>query len=171
VYDKGGVEPDILTDEVVPHEILITLILNNLIFDFANQYHANNPEITEAEKFQITPEIYSQFQQFLKGKEYSYKSQTEALLEKLTEVATEEQYLEKIDPIIKQLNQAIEEEKERDLIKYQEEISQYLSMEIVTRYYYQKGKIVNQLVYDPDLKVAKQILLDQKRYQSILSGK
>lgn len=171
VYDKGGVEPDILTDEVVPHEILITLILNNLIFDFANQYHARNPEITEAEKFQITPEIYSQFQQFLKGKEYSYKSQTEALLEKLTEVATEEQYLEKIDPIIKQLNQAIEEEKERDLIKYQEEISQYLAMEIVTRYYYQKGKIVNQLVYDPDLKVAKQILLDQKRYQSILSGK
>jgi len=171
VYDKGGVEPDVITDEVVPHEILITLILNNLIFDFANQYHANNPEIAEAAQFQVTPEIYTQFQQFLKGKEYSYKSETEALLEQLTKVATEEQYLEKIDPIIKQLNQAIEEEKERDLIKYQEEISQYLAMEIVTRYYYQKGKIVNLLVHDPDIKVAKQILIDQKQYQSILSGK
>lgn len=171
VYDKGGVEPDVLTDEVVPHEILITLILNNLIFDFANQYHASNPEIAEAAQFQVTPEIYTQFQQFLKGKEYSYKSETETLLEQLTKVATEEKYLEKIDPIIKQLNQAIEEEKERDLIKYQEEISQYLAMEIVTRYYYQKGKIVNLLVHDPDIKVAKQILIDQKRYQSILSGK
>ncbi|HOH22967.1 MAG TPA: S41 family peptidase [Bacteroidales bacterium] len=171
VYDKGGVEPDVITDEVVPHEILITLILNNLIFDFANQYHANNPEIAEAAQFRVTPEIYTQFQQFLKGKEYSYKSETEALLEQLTKVATEEQYLEKIDPIIKQLNQAIEEEKERDLIKYQEEISQYLAMEIVTRYYYQKGKIVNLLVHDPDIKVAKQILIDQKQYQSILSGK
>lgn len=171
VYDKGGVEPDVITDEVVPHEILITLILNNLIFDFANQYHANNPEIAEAAQFRVTPEIYTQFQQFLKGKEYSYKSETEALLEQLTKVATEEQYLEKIDPILKQLNQAIEEEKERDLIKYQEDISQYLAMEIVTRYYYQKGKIVNQLVHDPDIKVAKQILIDQKQYQSILSGK
>ena len=171
VYDKGGVEPDVITDEVVPHEILITLILNNLIFDFANQYHANNPEIAEAAQFQVTPEIYTQFQQFLKGKEYSYKSETEALLEQLTKVATEEQYLGKIDPILKQLNQAIEEEKERDLIKYQEEISQYLAMEIVTRYYYQKGKIVNLLVHDPDIKVAKQILIDQKQYQSILSGK
>lgn len=171
VYDKGGVEPDVITDEVVPHEILITLILNNLIFDFANQYHANNPEIAEAAQFRVTPEIYTQFQQFLKGKEYSYKSETEALLEQLTKVATEEQYLGKIDPILKQLNQAIEEEKERDLIKYQEDISQYLAMEIVTRYYYQKGKIVNQLVHDPDIKVAKQILIDQKQYQSILSGK
>jgi len=36
VYDKGGVEPDIETDEIIPHEILITLVINNLIFDFAN---------------------------------------------------------------------------------------------------------------------------------------
>jgi len=93
------------------------------------------------------------------------------MLEGLREVAIQEKYYSNIEPIFNQLKTTIEQEKGKDLIKYQDEISQYLAVEIVARYYYQKGKIVNQLSIDPDIKVAKEILLDSSKYKSILSGK
>lgn len=171
VYDKGGVEPDVKTEEVIPHEILITLVVNNLIFDFANQYHQDHPQIATAEEFIITPELYTEFLKFLQGKEYSYKTETETMLENLKEVAVTEKYYSEIEPLLIQLKSTLEKEKGDDLVKYQEEISQYLAVEIVGRYYYQKGKIINQLSKDPDIKVAKEVLLDTQRYNSILSGK
>lgn len=171
VYDKGGVEPDVKTDDVIPHEILITLVVNNLIFDFANQYHQEHPKIAPAEAFNITPELYAEFLRFLQGKEYSYKTETETMLESLKEVAVTEKYYAEIEPLYIQLKSTLEKEKAKDLAKYQEEISQFLALEIVTRYYYQKGRIINQLSTDPDIKVAKEVLLDSKRYNSILSGK
>lgn len=171
VYDKGGVEPDVATEANIPHDILISLILNNLIFDFANQYHQDHPKIAPAEDFRITSEIFNLFLKSLEGKEYSYKTETEAILEALREVAVNEQYYTEIEPLFNQLENTIEKEKEKDLVKYQEEISEYLAVEIVARYYYQKGKIINQLSIDPDIKVAKDILSDSTKYKSILSGK
>lgn len=171
VYDKGGVEPDVKTEEVIPHEILITLVINNLIFDFANQYHQDHPQIAPADEFNITPELYAEFLKYLQGKEYSYKTETETMLEQLKEVAVTEKYYTEIEPLYIQLKSTLENEKSKDLVKYQEEISQFLALEIVTRYYYQKGRIINQLSKDPDIKVAKEVLLDSIKYKSILSGK
>lgn len=171
VYDKGGVEPDIKTEEITPHEILVTLVINNLIFDFANLYHQQHTQIAPAEEFKVDSELFAQFLKFLEGKEYTYKTETEIMLEGLKEVAIQEKYYANIEPIFNQLKTTIELEKGKDLIKYQDEISQYLAVEIVARYYYQKGKIVNQLSIDPDIKVAKEILLDSSKYKSILSGK
>ncbi len=42
-------------------------------------------------------------------------------------------------------------------------------MEIVQRYYYQKGKIIAALQDDSELQTAFEILLDQSRYEQILS--
>ena len=48
---------------------------------------------------------------------------------------------------------------------------EYLASEIAVRYYYQKGRIINQLSIDPDIITAKEILHDKNRYNSILKIK
>ncbi|HNX21961.1 MAG TPA: S41 family peptidase [Bacteroidales bacterium] len=171
VYDKGGVEPDVVTDEVEASTILVTLVQNNLVFDFANQYFVNHPTIAEADQFVVDDQLYSQFLAFVKGKDFKYKTETEDLLEELITVSKQEKYYEEVNPLIEQLKSKIVQEKEKDLLKFKEEISQYLANEIVARYYFQKGRIINQLSYDPDIKMAKQILMDSVRYKSILSDK
>lgn len=171
VYDKGGVEPDVVTDEVDASTILITLVQNNLVFDFANQYYVNHPTLAEADQFVVDDQLYSQFLAFVNGKDFKYKTETEDLLEELITVSKQEKYYEEVNLLIEQLKSKIVQEKEKDLLKFKEEISQYLANEIVARYYFQKGRIINQLSYDPDIKMAKQILMDSVRYKSILSGK
>jgi len=171
VYDKGGVEPDVLTEDSLVSDILIALISNNHIFDFANQYRADHETIAEADKFTVDDALYAQFVEFLKGKDYSYKTETETELEAFKKTAEEEKTFSAIEPLYNQLKKKLEDEKAMDLQTYKNEISKYLASEIVVRYYYQSGRLKNLLTEDVDVATAKSILLDANRYKEILSSK
>ena len=62
---------------------------------------------------------------------------------------------------------------DRDLETFHDEIAELLSIEIVKRYYYQKGEIIESIKNDKDLKEACRILGNKSRYDEILnlSGK
>lgn len=171
VYDKGGVEPDVISPDSVASNLLLALVLNNHIFDFATRFRATHPTIPDAKDFRVTDEIYKEFLNYLKDKEYTYTTETEKYLEDLRVVAEEEKYFEDIAVMYNEMKKRIEEEKSSELEKYKDEISDYLASEIISRYYFQKGKYVDMMRCDPEIAAAKQLLLDQKRYQSILSKK
>lgn len=171
VYDKGGVEPDVITKDSVVSNLLVSLILNNIIFDYANLYHANHDSIAAPDKFVFTDADYADFLNFIKDKDYTYQTETEKLLEELKKTATDEQYFGAIEDTYEILQKKIEEDKASDAQKFKTEISLYIASEIVARYYYQKGRVIFQLSEDPDIAEAMKILLDSKQYQKILSGK
>ena len=171
VYDKGGVEPDVITTDTAASNLLLALVVNNHIFDYATQFRATHASIPPAKDFVVTDEIYNDFISFLKGKEYTYTTETEKVMEDLKEVAEEEKYFGDISTLYDSMKKLIEEEKKTELQKYKAEISDYLASEIISRYYFQKGKYVDMLRSDPEISAAKQLLLDQPRYKSILGLK
>lgn len=171
VYDKGGVEPDVLTPEVEASNVLLSLVLNNLVFDFANMYHANHTVIPPAAEFAVDDDLYAEFVAFLKDKDYNYKTETEYVLDDLKESADLDKYWNKLKPMYDSMLETIKKEKEADLQTYKGEISEYLASEIAVRYYYQKGRIISQLSIDPDIAEAKKVLNDTARYRSILKLK
>ncbi len=171
VYDKGGVEPDVISPDTVASNLLLALVLNNLIFDYATQYRATHATIPEAKDFRVNDEIYNDFVHFLKDKEYTYTTETEKVMEELKEVAEDERYFKDISALYDSMKKEIEEEKSTELQKYKAEISDYLASEIISRYYYQKGKYVDMLRCDPEITAAKDLLLNQVRYKSILGQK
>lgn len=171
VYDKGGVEPDVISPDSVASNLLTALVLNNHIFDYATQFRATHASIPDARDFRVTDEIYNDFLHFLKDKEYTYTTETEKVMEDLKEVAEDEKYFGDIAALYDNMKKKIEEEKGTELQKYKAEISDYIASEIISRYYYQKGKYVDMLRCDPEITAAKQLLLDPTRYKSILSKK
>ena len=171
VYDKGGVEPDVTTPDVEASNVLVSLVLNNLIFDFANQYHANHSEIPPAAEFKVDDNLYNEFVNFLKNKDYQYKTETEYVLEDMKEAAEADKYWEQIESLCNAISEKIKQEKAADLQTYKKEIAEYLASEIAVRYYYQKGRICSQLAIDPDIATAKEILNDNARYRTILKMK
>ena len=57
--------------------------------------------------------------------------------------------------------------------RYRKEIAEILKLEIVGRYYFQKGKIISTLKDDVELKRAVEILLntnDKNEYENLLKG-
>ena len=171
VYDKGGVEPDVpVSDEVVP-DILSSLIEARAIFDFANDYRAKHETIAEAEKFTVDDALYNEFLKYLKEKQYAYTSSLEETLAALKEKAEDEKSFSSIQTAYNQLKTQLENLKTQDLTTHKAEISRALTQEIVSRYYYSTGKLINSLHHDAYIDAAKSVLLNKSRYQSILSPK
>ena len=171
VYDKGGVEPDVpVADETVP-DILTALIEEQAIFDFANDYRAKHETIAEAEKFVVDDKIYNEFLQFLKAKKYACTTALETKLNELKETAENDHSFADIQSAYNQLKSQIESLKTQSLTSHKAEIERALTQEIVSRYYYSTGKLVNSLHHDSCIEAAKSVLLDKSRYNAILSPK
>jgi len=171
VYDKGGIEPDILTPDSIPSNVLIALVMNHIIFDFCNEFASKHDTILEPKQFKLSDEKYQQFADFARSKNFEYTTTTEELLHELKEIAQIEKYFPVIEPIYLDMLNKIENEKSNDIYTFKNEISEFISNEIVARYYFQKGRIEHQLNMDTEVKLAMEILLDAKRYKAILSGK
>lgn len=170
VYDGGGIEPDISIPPKKYSRILSSLFTKFLIFDFTTAYVREHPEIDTPEDFKITDETYENFIAFLSDKDYDYVTASENNLKKLKESAAAEGSFEAIEAQYQQLQEAMMHNKEEDLITYKEEISKLLKIEIVTRYYFQEGKIRTSLHGDPEIIRAIEILDDPSTYNSILDG-
>ena len=58
--------------------------------------------------------------------------------------------------------------KDNDLENNKEEIKNFLSNEIVSRYYYQEGRIIDKLKNDKDIDEALRLLQNLEEYYSLL---
>ena len=171
VYDKGGVEPDVAVPDEVQPDILTALIEAQAIFDFANEYRAKHEAIAEAATFTVDDALYNEFLAFLKAKKYNYTTALEEALEDLKTTAVDEKAFASIQTAYNQLKAQVENLKTQDLTTYKPEIARALTQEIVSRYYYSTGKLINSLHHDSYIEAAKSVLLNPSRYQSILSPK
>lgn len=171
VFDGGGVAPDFAIEAKQLSNISISLLNKNLIFDFATAYRLKNPSISNAAAFKVSDAVYQEFVDFLKGKEYDYKTKSEKLLEDYKEAAQKEKYYDAIASDFNTLQAKMMHDKDADLQKYKTEIKQLLEEEIASRYYFQKGRIQVSLANDPEVAKAIQVLDDKSTYLNTLKNK
>jgi len=170
VYDGAGIFPDIEVTQREYANISYQLITERIIFDFASKFVAENPSITDARNFRITDEIYQEFVAFTADKDIDYETKTEKLLKELEEAAEEEKYEESIIKSMEELEKMVLKDKQEDLQKFREEIALLLKNEIVSRYYFQKGRVEAALDEDPVILKAIEVLENKEIYQSVLDG-
>ena len=168
VYDGAGVDPDVsLTLEEYPH-ILMSLIRNRHIFDYVSIYEKEHVEIAPAKDFKMTVRDYNEFTKYLSDKEYHYETETERFYDRLEKVADAEEFKE-IDKELASLKNAIEKAKNDDLEKFKTVIMDFLEAEITERYYYEEGRIEQQIFSDLEVAEAKALLANPSKYQNILT--
>jgi carboxyl-terminal processing protease len=169
VTDGGGIYPDLSVKPRKYSNILRSLVINNLIFDFATIYKSKHPEIASAREFVLTEADYTDFITFLQDKSYEYKTESEKLLDQFKEIAQKEHYFSDLSGEFDALYTKKKATKSNDLQKFKPEIIEFVTEEIVSRYYFQKGRIEASFATDAELKEALVILKDGERYKTILS--
>ncbi len=170
VYDGSGVYPDIYVEPYKYHQITQVLSSKYLIFDYATQYAKMNMKIAAAKDFKITDAEYNAFISFLKGKDYSYKTNTETLMDEMKKEAVDEKKFEVIKPDYDQLVNKVMASKNDDLVQFKSEIKQVLESEIVQRYYFEKGRTEQTFQYDNDMKEGLKFLSNRNTLASVLKG-
>ena len=170
VFDGGGVAPDLTVEDESLSNVATNLVTGSVIFDFATYYNSKTEKIASPEEFVITPEIYADFIQFVKGQDFKYESKTESELDNLLEVAKREKYYDISKDEFENLKLKLGHNLDQDLEHFKKEISELLADEIVSRYYYQKGAIKAALRDDSDVTKALDILHKPDGYAAIFDS-
>lgn len=169
VYDGGGIEPDVKMEDENLSPLAITLLNKNFIFDYATKYYYSHSTIAPAAEFALSENDFNDFEKWLSDKDYSYKTESEQLLAGLKETAEKEKYFDNVKNEYNALATRLSHDKKQDLIKNKQEVMQLLSNEIVSRYYQQRGRVINRLKRDDkDLQKALLLLSNNKDYKSVL---
>lgn len=170
VFDGGGVAPDVAVEDESLSNLAANLVTSSVIFDYATCFNSKTEKIPGPEEFVITPEIYSDFVTFVKGQDFKYESKTEEELDNLLEVAKKEKYYDISKDEFEKLKTKLGHNLDQDLEHFKKEISDLLTDEIVSRYYYQKGAIKASLKDDNDIKKAIEVLHKPDGYAAIFGA-
>lgn len=169
VYDGGGIKPDVEVEREPYAPITQSLLRKGLLFEYANKYFAEHPEIEEAREFALSDDEYESFAQWLTGKEYDYTTDVERMLAQLERTAEEEESFEDIKSHIEDLHQAVSHDKEQDVQDFKPEIREELEREIATRYFLASGGIESSFDDDQEIRKALEILSDETKLQGVLN--
>jgi carboxyl-terminal processing protease len=166
VYDGHGITPDVEVNPEEASQVLSALVQHWVIFNYATHYHSQHSTIDSADVFRLTDVEYNDFVQYAKNQKFEYETGTEQLFAELKKVAKDEKYYEGAEKEFEQLFTRIEPRKEADLIKFKDQIKEYLENEIVGRYYLQRGRAQNALPVDRCVLKSKEVF--SSNYSDIL---
>ena len=168
VIDGRGIEPDILVEEKELSRLVITLVQNNFFFDYATQFYYSHPEISDAKTFSLTDQQYEDFKAYVLAETFEYSTATEEMLKRMRETAEEEGFYSDAEKEYEALMLRVVPSKERDLDKFKPQIKSILENEIVSRYYYQKGRAEYSFREDYSVIESLNVLKDISKYNTIL---
>ena len=170
VFDGGGILPDVVVDQKKLSNITVSLISKNIIFDFASHYRNTHPTIAAARDFKLDENDWNDFVEFIADKDYDYTTKSEKSLEDLKKNSEEEKYLDALKTDIEVLKQKLTHNKKEDVEKNRDEITAIIIQEIVSRYYFQEGKIEASFGQDQEIKKAVEVLGNSTLHSNILNG-
>lgn len=170
VYDGGGIDPDFVVDRRKFAPITFSLLKKDHLFNYATEYYYTHDRIDPASSFDLSDGEYSDFLNWLSGKDYDYTTEVEKTIEELIESAKKEKYYDDIKDQIYSLKEATLHNKESDLQTFKKEIKVLLEQEIASRYYLERGMIESTFQEDHDILKAIEILNDSASYEETLAG-
>ena len=168
VIDGRGIEPDEKTGSETMSKFTKALIQNHILFNYATEYRQKNAEITSSEKFKLSEQDLADFKQFMLKQDFSFSSSSEEQLKKWKETTEKEGDFDKIKTEYDAILSKLSSTKEANFEKSKDEIRNILENEIVSRYYFQNGRILNGFTSDKSIEKSIEILQNSSRYNTIL---
>ena len=168
VIDGRGIEPDEKTGSETMSKFTKALIQNHILFNYATEFRQKNAEITSSEKFKLSEQDLADFKQFMLKQDFSFSSSSEEQLKKWKETTEKEGDFDKIKTEYDAILSKLSSTKEANFEKSKDEIRNILENEIVSRYYFQNGRILNGFTSDKSIEKSIEILQNSSRYNTIL---
>ena len=169
VKDGGGINPDLPIPAPESKPLFAAMIQEGLIFDFATQYAEEHPQMVAPKDFHVDDEIFGQFKVFVKNSEASLITPLDRKLNSLVEDLKSEAYYDQVTEELSVLENAIVQNKDKELDELQSDISLRLEQEIAKRFFYKQGIVEVSFDDDPEILAAVEVLGNTVRYREILN--
>ncbi|MDE6309265.1 MAG: peptidase S41, partial [Muribaculaceae bacterium] len=170
VRDGGGIKPDVEVELPDGSRLLYNIMADNWAFDYANKYSATHDSIAPATDFEVTDEMFEDFKAFIDPEQFNYDKVCDTMLDDLEKVAKTEGYLnDETKAQIEVLRGLMKHNLGDDLDNNRKEVSEVLAAEIISRYYGDRGEVIQSLKHDYDVEAALKMLNTPGEYKRLLS--
>ena len=169
VYGGGGIVPDIEIDYPTLKPIEYNLERQSMFFNFAVTYIAKHPHIPM--DFEVSDQTLEDFKDYLKEKNFTYKTPLELDLDSLKSDMDRQNKLDMFSAEIENMQKLVEKDKEKDFAASADYIKQSLKRDIIYNLYGEKAYYEQVLLKsDPFIQKAREILTNEKEYRKLLQG-
>ena len=138
VFDGGGLDPDINTEDEYIGTATGALVTSGLVFDFASKYSTENSTPPNLSTFELSDADYDKFLNFLKEQKFSYSTAIERNAKLLIDAAKQERYYPELEGQLNGLKSKIEAVKASDLSRFKNEIKDILEEQIAFHYSFKR---------------------------------
>lgn len=164
VYDGNGIAPDIVMSDEDPSLLETSLLRQNLFFEFANRYAANNDSLTENIGSDV---LYNDFVSFVYDYGFQYQTPSERHIVQIDSSLSDSG--DEVEAHIEGLKERIEEEKKQRFKTKRSELEKRLYLELISRYKGQQGQTAAWLPHDELVNDAIAVLMNSEKYNNILA--
>jgi len=168
VKDGGGIIPDISVPSDMLNRFTSELYVQNMVFDFATSYYWSHPQPSTLDSLIVTDEELEQFKTFLSERKFTYKTDSETLLDELVSVAGEEGLYEENRAAMDKLRSGLSHTLDREMTQNRGDVKEILESELAGRYFYDWGMVKYSVSRDTQVREAISIAGDKARYASLL---
>ena len=169
VRDGGGVRPEFEIEEEEMPTMMYYLATDFVLLDFVTNWAQKHKTIPPVEEFTVSDEDFEAFKNYAKEKNFTYDRQSEKVLKNLKEIAKFEGYMNSDSTIFNELEARLTPNLDSDFELYKGQIKKLMASEIIKRYYFQKGELLESLKDDEVLEKAIEVLGNQELYNKTLS--
>ena len=169
VYGGGGIVPDVESKRDFWDPITINLRRQSMFFDFASRYLAKHPDTPV--DIEITPEIIEEFREFIKERNFSYKTSLQMAVEDFeATIKEDEENADMFSDQIAAMKELVEKEKADDFDEAIDDIKLALTRELASHIGGEKARYEQYILKtDPTIAQAVELLKDTERYTRILA--
>ena len=170
VIDGRGIVPDVQLIKKAYSELTSEIIINDLIFEFVNQYVAGIDSISRPEEFELEENVYNDFISYVENRpDFKYSTTVEKKLLEIKEILEKDSAYSDIKSEFLTLEKKLKGDLITDLERYKIEIVPLIENEIVARFYFQKGKTVHSFSFSDAMNQSKRILKSSSEYSKLLN--
>lgn len=169
VRDGGGIKPDV---EVKPDSLptmIYELVQSDEFFDYVTHFCRTHPTIAPVGEFRFSDEDYAAFADSIQSSGFEAGKPAKQVLQVLRDVIKREGYQEATSAELDALEAKLTYDIRADLMRFRKEVEPFLYDELAHRYYFQKGGVQQQLIGDPCVERALQVLSSADEYKKILT--
>ena len=154
VYDGGGITPDSVISSKQYSRPALSLVMNDILGDYANLYYAKNLKIKAPKDFVLSSAEYEDFVKYAAAKDFDSRSTALTYIDMMLKSAKQEDLYEVNKNEFDALEKKLKVSKEEMLRIKIDEIKPLLEEEIAQKYYFVPGRVESILRTDNQLKEA-----------------
>ena len=141
VYDGGGITPDTIINTLPYSRPAVSLVVNDIIGDYAIKYYAKHDSIGPIKDFKLSNEQYQDFVEYASKREFDSRSAAQVLVDQIIKASKTEDLYEIYKTEFDALEKKLCLDKKQMLIIKRNEIQPLLEEEIANKFYFTKGRV------------------------------